>query len=146
MFNDTLDDNKAQPKDEIKATTELAWDYAPTFFDTTNASQNCSTTNPCTWDKSVPYSWQQDSNFFGVQYYHLLNMYHDHLAAAPIGFTEAAGNFQVNNTSGQGLGDDAVQANSLDGAATANGLPDAGHVNNADMSTFEDGVPPVMQM
>ncbi len=146
VFNDTLDDNKAQPKDEIKATSGLTWDYAPTFFDTTNGAQNCSATNPCTWDKGVPYSWQEDANFFGVQYYHLLNAFHDHLAAAPIGFTEAAGNFQVTNTSGQGLGGDAVQANSLDGAAIANGLPDGGHVNNANMSTFEDGVPPVMQM
>jgi len=31
---------------------------------------------------------------------------HDHLLAAPIGFTEAAGNFQVANGSGQGLGGD----------------------------------------
>ena len=146
VFNDTMDDNAAQPKDEIPATSGLTWDYTPTFFDTTNTAQNCSTTNPCSWDKGVPFSWQENANFFGVQYYHLVNMFHDYLLAPPIGFTEAAGNFQVTNASGQGLGGDAVQAHSLDGAATANGLPDGGHVNNANMTTFEDGVAPVMQM
>ncbi len=146
VFNDVMDDNRPQPSDEIPATSGLTWDYSPTFFDTTNAAQNCSPTNPCTWDKGVPFSWQENADFFGVQYYHLVNVFHDFLEAPPIGFTEAAGNFQTINASGLGVGGDALLANSLDGAATANGLPNGGHVNNANMTTFQDGRPPVMQM
>lgn len=52
------------------------------------------------------------------------------------GFTEAAGNFQVMNYSGQGLGADAVQADSQDGSGT----------NNANFSTPPDGSSPRMQM
>ena len=39
----------------------------------------------------------------GTQVYFFVNTFHDHLAAAPIGFTEAAGNFQLVNSSGQGF-------------------------------------------
>ena len=64
-------------------------------FDTTDASQNCSTHFYCTWDKTVAKDWKRNRNWFGVQFYYFLNTFHDHLLAAPIGFTEAAGNFQV---------------------------------------------------
>ena len=53
---------------------------------------------PCTWDSASPYSWQTNRRQEAVQAYYLLNVYHDHLAAPPIGFTEAAGNFQVRTT------------------------------------------------
>ena len=38
-----------------------------------------------------------------VQVFFFVNNFHDHLPAAPIGFTEAAGNFQLVNASGQGF-------------------------------------------
>ena len=66
-----------------------------------------------------------------------MNKYHDHLKAAPIGFTAAAGNFE---------GKDAVSTQPDDGANTANGLPDGNHVDNANMSTPADGQSPTMQM
>jgi hypothetical protein len=75
-----------------------------------------------------------------------LNQYHDHLLAAPIGFTEAAGNFQVTNTSGQGQGGDPVEGHALLGANTDNGLPDELFQNNAFMATFPDGTSPIMGM
>ena len=52
------------------------------------------------------------------------------------GFTEAAGNFQVMNYTGQGLGNDAVQADAQDGSGT----------NNANFATPPDGPAPRMQM
>ena len=52
------------------------------------------------------------------------------------GFTEAAGNFQVMNYTGQGLGNDAVQADAQDGSGT----------NNANFGTPPDGSSPRMQM
>jgi extracellular elastinolytic metalloproteinase len=52
------------------------------------------------------------------------------------GFTEAAGNFQVNNYGRGGLGNDDVRAEALDG----------GSINNANMLTPPDGQRPRMQM
>ncbi len=52
------------------------------------------------------------------------------------GFDEAAGNFQVKNYSGLGLGNDAVQADAQDGSGT----------NNANFATPPDGTAPRMQM
>lgn len=51
------------------------------------------------------------------------------------GFTEAAGNFQFLNYSGQGTGNDAVQADAQDGSGT----------NNANFATPPDGLNPRMQ-
>lgn len=51
------------------------------------------------------------------------------------GFTEVAGNFQFLNYSGQGLGNDAVQADAQDGSGT----------NNANFATPPDGFNPRMQ-
>ncbi len=52
------------------------------------------------------------------------------------GFDEASGNFQTNNYGNGGLGEDYVRAEALDG----------GGINNANMATPEDGMPPRMQM
>ena len=52
------------------------------------------------------------------------------------GFTEAAGNFQLTNYTGDGLGNDLLKAEAQDGSGT----------NNANMLTLQDGVPPRMQM
>jgi hypothetical protein len=55
------------------------------------------------------------------------------------GFTEAAGNFQQKNYTGGGKGNDAVQADALDGS-------DLGFTNNAFMATPPDGFAPRMGM
>ena len=146
VFADVNDDDVAAPKDEVPALTGTDWSGYLPQFDTTDASQNCSTHFYCTWDKTVAKDWNRNRSWFGVQLYSFLNTFHDHLQAAPIGFTEAAGNFQATNTSGLGLGRDAVQGHFLDGANTANGFPDGGHINNANFTTPLDGEPGVMQM
>ncbi len=69
-----------------------------------------------------------------VQLFFLCNWYHDKLYE--LGFTEAAGNFQVNNFGRGGLGNDAVQADAQDG----------GGFNNANFSTPPDGSAGRMQM
>src|SRR5262249_23589042 len=82
-----------------------------------------------------------------TQVFFFANNFHDHLNAAPIGFTEAAGNFQVVNSSGQGRGGGAVQAQTCDGANSAGGgFPGFGHTANANLSTPPAGIPPPMQM
>ncbi len=145
VFPDTNDDD--QPDAQVPASSGLDWSY-PATLDTTDTNNLCSADFPCSWDQSVPFSWQQNLSENATQVYHFLNLFHDHLLAAPIGFTEAAGNFQVVNSSGQGLGGDPVVAHVDDGADTANtpGLPDANHSCNADMTTLPDGSPAKMRM
>ena len=61
------------------------------------------------------------------------NRYHDRLYE--LGFTEAAGNFQFDNFGRGGLGNDFVRAEAQDFSGT----------NNANFSTFADGILPRMQ-
>ncbi len=133
------------PSEEIPASSGVDWNY-PAVLDTTTATQDCSAAYPCTWDSRTPFSWQANLNHSGTQVYYFLNRFHDHLLAPPIAFTEAAGNFQVTNTTGQGVGGDAVLGHALLGANTAGGLPDEFSQNNAFMATFPDGTPPIMGM
>ncbi len=69
-----------------------------------------------------------------VQLFYWCNWMHDKLY--DLGFTEAAGNFQVNNFGRGGAGGDPVLADAQDG----------GGFNNANMNTLPDGIPPRMQM
>ena len=66
--------------------------------------------------------------------FYLNNMMHD--ITYGFGFNEAAGNFQVRNYTGQGAGNDAVNAEAIDG----------GGENNANFGTPSDGGAPTMQM
>ena len=69
-----------------------------------------------------------------VQLFYWCNFMHDKLYE--LGFTEAAGNFQMNNFGRGGAGNDPVLADAQDG----------GGFNNANMDTFGDGLSPRMQM
>ncbi|GAB1690431.1 M36 family metallopeptidase [Krasilnikovia sp. M28-CT-15] len=138
VYTDVNDDNKANPSEEVKPAAKRSWAYPFTNF-TAQVGGGCTAAFQCSWDPKVPYSWQKNRGQNAVQMYYFLGTWHDHLNAAPIGFTRAAGNFEA-------VDDDAVQGQALDGADTANGLPDADHVDNANMNTPPDGTPPVMQM
>ncbi len=133
-------DDAIEPSDEIAAIdpTILSW-KVPAQLDTITAAQNCTPDVPCTWDPATPFSWRTNRTQAAVQAYYLLNAYHDHLESAPIGFTEAAGNFQLINDDGQGGKDgDPVLAQTLVGANLArDGRPRL--VNNATMYTPADG-------
>ena len=91
----------------------------------------------CTWEPEHPGSWAKNADQSGQQLFVLLNRFHDHLEAAPIGFDNAAGNFE---------GDDVVWGQALDGAKTAGNLPDGNHIDNANFGTPPDGQSPTMQM
>jgi|GEM_PF-1939125 len=69
-----------------------------------------------------------------VNLFYWNNVIHDRYYG--LGFTEAAGNFQVNNFGRGGIGNDAVQADAQDGSGT----------NNANFSTPPDGSAGRMQM
>lgn len=117
------------------------------FLGTLNGTYGCDVLL-CTWDPRVgvfpnitlegAFSFETNRKQDGAQLFYLINTFHDHLAAAPIGFTPAAGNFE---------GDDPVLGEAIDGANTYGfGFPDPNHTNNANFGTPPDGTSPRMQM
>lgn len=100
-----------------------------TNYRPTNSAQNFvyayspSTTTPTTYrDASI------------TQLFYTANMYHDLLYE--LGFTEVAGNFEVNNDGQGGVGNDMVILNAQDGSGT----------NNANFATPPDGQSGRMRM
>ena len=104
-------------------------------------SKFCTARFLCTWDAETPNSWKKNLAANENNAFYLANRYHDYLQKdASIRFTPAAGNF----TAGGG---DPVLQQVLDGAnADGAGMPDLDHIDNANMNTPPDGIPPVMQM
>ena len=136
-FIDINDDNAASQREEIRRSSRGHFDFPFTTFPSNVAGISCTSTFPCSWDPTEPDSWRTNASQNATQAFYYVNKFHDHLEAAPIGFNEAAGNFE---------GDDAVDTQALDGANTDSGLPDADHIDNANMSTPPDGQAPTMQM
>jgi extracellular elastinolytic metalloproteinase len=144
-FSDVNDDDRVEPSEEVPPLRKHSWAYRLHPFHLKNVSF-CDNPFPCTWNPNVPFSWKKNRKQNTTQVFFFVNKWHDHLQADPIGFTEAAGNFQRKNTSRHGLGGDAVATQTEDGANTDAGLPDGGHIDNANMSTPPDGQAPTMQM
>ncbi|GIG61432.1 hypothetical protein Lfu02_58040 [Longispora fulva] len=138
VYLDLDDDDTAAPAEEVRPSSPGRFHYP--FHDLTRAvGAPCAAAYPCTWDPARARSWQTNAPQNAVQLLYFAGVFHDHLAAAPIGFSRAAGNFDARDG-------DAVQIAALDGAATRDGLPDDDHRNNANMSTYPDGTPPRMRM
>ncbi len=110
------------------------------------AKSFCDNPWPCSWNPNKPFSWKTNRAQDATQVFYFVNTWHDHLRKAPIGFTEAAGNFQASNSTKHGKPGDAVNTQTDDGANTDHGLPDGSHIDNANMSTPPDGHNPRMQM
>src|SRR4051812_437803 len=152
VFADANDDNRpkvgAYPSgDEIPASNQgtRTWAYH-VQANTTTSNRNCSPKFPCTWNSSQANSWKANLKQNATQVYYYLNNFHDHLLADPIGFNEAAGNFELVNSTHHGRGNDPVLGQIDDGANTAGGFPDQDHADNANMDTPADGHSPTMQM
>ncbi|MFL5327468.1 MAG: M36 family metallopeptidase [Gemmataceae bacterium] len=86
-----------------------------------------------TFDSSSNPLTTQNQNAAVVNLFTAINLLHD--VHYKYGFTEAAGNFQVNNYGKGGLANDAVQADAQDGSG----------INNANFSSPADGTAPRMQ-
>jgi hypothetical protein len=99
----------------------------------------CTKVDVCTWDPNTANSWRTNRRADVLQGFYFDSRFHNYLMHKPIGFTPKAGNFEAD-------GDDPVLFNALDGANTDNGLPDGNHIDNANMNTPPDGIPPTMQM
>ncbi len=110
-YADTVNDNAADPASQ-PSSPSLDFDYVVDERLTPASYRDAAVTNLFYWT----------------------NIMHDFTAR--YGFDEAAGNFQVINYTGQGKGDDAVDAEAQDG----------GGVLNANFATPPDGSNPRMQM
>lgn len=145
-FHGTFSDDPP-PQNEVAAIDAgaLSW-VSPAVLEDARPKQNCTPDWNCTWDSKVPYSWLDNRIASTANTYWLLNNFHDHLESNPIGFTEAAGNFQLVNDDGQGgLDGDPVLAAAMLGADGENadgenGFPD--YVNNAFIAPTPDGQSP----
>jgi Zn-dependent metalloprotease len=149
-YSDVDDNNRASAQEEVHPRHGQSWGFRLKPFHLSFAKKFCSNPWPCTWNPNKPFSWRVNRAQNATQVFFFVNNWHDHLKAAPIGFTEAAGNFQLKNHTKQGKGGDPVTTQTDDGANTGTGryrgLPDGGHVDNANMSTPPDGHKPRMQM
>ncbi len=135
VFSDLNDNNVADAGEEVGPSSPGHFTYPLKEF----SGDLCSAQYKCTWDPFTPFSWQANRAMDATQLLYFTSVFHDHLQAAPIGFTRAAGNFETRDG-------DPVQVNDLDGANTADGFPDSNHVDNANMDTPPDGTSPTMQM
>jgi len=144
-YSDVNDDQKPNPSEEVPPMRNGTWNYPLTPFHLQHV-RFCDTPYPCTWNPDKPFSWRVNRAQNTTQVFFFANVWHDHLMQAPIGFTEAAGNFQVRNHTHKGRGQDAVDTQTEDGADTDHGLPDGNHIDNANMATPPDGKAPRMQM
>jgi extracellular elastinolytic metalloproteinase len=144
-YSDVDDDQSPSAGEEVPPMKNGTWNYALTPFHLKGV-RFCDNPYPCTWNPDKPFSWRVNRAQNATQVFAFVNNWHDHLMQAPIGFTEAAGNFQAKNHTHLGRGQDAVDTQTDDGANTDHGLPDANHVDNANMATPPDGRAPRMQM
>jgi extracellular elastinolytic metalloproteinase len=135
VYTDINDSDAAEGGEEVRSNQGRNFRYPFTSFPST--STPCSSVFPCSWAPDTANSWQTNRRQNGTQVFFFVNNFHDHLKAAPIGFTSAAGSFE---------GIDPLMAEPMDGANTAAGLPDGNHVDNANMNTPPDGISPRMQM
>ncbi len=135
VYSDVNDSDAAEASEEVAPSGQRTWAYPLQRVD---LGGDCADW-VCTWDPSTANSWTANRAQGAVQLFYFLGKFHDRLAAKPIGFTRQAGNFEA-------VDGDAVQGEDIDGANTAAGLPDPNHIDNANMATPPDGVPPRMQM
>lgn len=137
-WSDANDNNIADPQEKTAVPgTAGGAEYKLKVFNP--YPELCSASFKCTWNPDKAFSWRANREADVTQGFYYNSLFHDYLQRAPIGFTPQAGNFELR-------GKDPVLLNDLDGANTAGGLPDGGHIDNANMSTPPDGVPPTMQM
>ncbi|MDP9219094.1 MAG: M36 family metallopeptidase, partial [Actinomycetota bacterium] len=142
-----IDGNSAlSSTEEVKPTGTSGYRF--TLHRTSPTGQGDCVASMCTWIPNTPFSWRASSNASrsATQNFYFINKWHDYLLSGPIGFTEAAGNFQQVNSSGLGKGADAIRDEPLSGASTNAGLPSADFIDNADFDTPPDGLAPTMRM
>jgi hypothetical protein len=100
----------------------------------------------CSWRADQARSWRRNLRQNATQLFYFVNTFHDHLLAPPIGFTEAAGNFQDRNSTGRGRQGDRILVQASFGADGFEGFPFFDALNNATFEPRPDGKSPRMRM
>jgi extracellular elastinolytic metalloproteinase len=137
-FTDINDDDVMQDSEKTKVPgTKTSAQFKLHHFGS-SASAFCAEW-VCTWNPNKVRSWKTNRQEATTNGFYFASNFHDYLAKKPIGFTPAAGNFEA-------VDGDPVMLNTLDGANTDSGMPDLNHIDNANMTTPPDGIPPKMQM
>ncbi|CAN5454180.1 hypothetical protein BH09ACT12_BH09ACT12_23160 [soil metagenome] len=140
VWADLNDDDRLQGREKTRVPTHRK---KPQFklvpFKTAKGETVCTKRYVCTWDPTTPKSWKKNKNQDGVQGLYFTSKFAEWLKAKPFGFTPDVGNFE------RADGDE-VYVHTMDGADTADGLPDGNHINNANFNTPPDGTSPIMQM
>ena len=135
-YSDLNDSNTVNAGEEVTRAS-AAGNFVFPFVNFTQAAGGCNPTHLCSWnfdDRPVgSESWRTNRAQNAVQAFAYVSAFHDHLAAAPIGFDGASGAFE---------GADRVTVETDDGATGLDTL----HVDNANMETPPDGQAPRMQM
>jgi extracellular elastinolytic metalloproteinase len=137
VYADVNANNVADQSEQINASNPVTHDWLWPLQTFQPAGIPGCASFVCTWDPNLAGSWAANQNQSGTQLFILINTFHDHLRAAPIGFTPAAGNFE---------GNDPVRGEALDGAKAFQNMPDGAHIDNANFATPPDGTRPRMQM
>ncbi len=125
-WSDVTDNNLVDAGEEVDRTGG-----AFTVMFQPAAGATCSNDHACGW--SGGNTWTTNRAQTTVQAFYFANKFHDHLAAAPIGFN----GFENG---------DKLLLQTDDGANGPGGTPNSLHRNNANMSTPREGQSPTMQM
>lgn len=145
-WSDVVDDDRPTKAEQVRPRKKSGqWDYRLKPFHL-NRYSFCDNPFPCSWNPEKPFSWKKNRAQNATQAFYFVNTWHDWLLKRPIGFNEAAGNFERVNKGRKGKDGDAVRTQTDDGANSDDGLPDGSHVDNANMATPPDGKAPTMQL
>ena len=133
-YSDINDNDVADATEEVPPASYPFTKYSGTGCD--------DTISPCSWNpfghrEDGTGTWRDNRPQNAVQAFYLANVFHDHLTASPINFTDRP--FE---------GADKLELQTDDGAATntSSDNPDSRHQSNANMLTPIDGKSPLMQM
>ncbi len=126
-----LDEGEIDAGEDVNRNGVGNWEYPFTRF----SPGTCPDAHMCAWNGGTTWTTNRAQN--AVQAFYFANRFHDHLAAAPIGFTPAWGSFE---------GADKLFLQTDDGASLTSPAQVARHRNNANMATLRDGISPIMQM
>lgn len=133
-YSDLNDSNTVNAGEEVtRASAAGNFVFPFTDFTASNTDGACNASHKCSWDVDDSNSFVSNRAQNAVQAFAYVSAFHDHLAAAPIGFDAASGAFE---------GADRVTIESDDGIS----LFDTDHIDNANMETPPDGQAPRMQM
>ena len=96
VYTDINDNNAPDAGEEVRSNQGRNFRYPFTPFPST--STPCTTALPCSWAPDTANSWRTNRRQNATQVFFFVNNFHDHLEAAPIGFTNGSGQLRDRST------------------------------------------------